>query len=154
MIRILTDSASDLTATDSARPGVYTVPLSVTFADGTGGLDGVELTADEFYAHLKVDKVPPRTSQPSPQSFMTIFEDAKENGDQVIAILISSNLSGTYQCARLAAESCDFEDVFFVDSRTASQGEGILIRHCHKRAGAAAGRVRQLDLPIHDRKHA
>ena len=34
MIRILTDSASDLTATDSARPGVYTVPLSVTFADG------------------------------------------------------------------------------------------------------------------------
>jgi len=128
MIRILTDSASDLTATDSARPGVYTVPLSVTFADGTGGLDGVELTADEFYAHLKVDKVPPRTSQPSPQSFMTIFEDAKENGDQVIAILISSNLSGTYQCARLAAESCDFEDVFFVDSRTASQGEGILIR--------------------------
>lgn len=116
MIRILTDSASDLTATDSARPGVYTVPLSVTLADGTGGLDGVELTADEFYAHLKVDKVPPRTSQPSPQSFMTIFEDAKENGDQVIAILISSNLSGTYQCARLAAESCDFEDVFFVDS--------------------------------------
>ena len=86
MIRILTDSASDLTATDSARPSVYTVPLSVTFADGTGGLDGVELTADEFYAHLKVDKVPPRTSQPSPQSFMTIFEDAKENGDQVIAI--------------------------------------------------------------------
>lgn len=59
MIRILTDSASDLTATDSARPGVYTVPLSVTFADGTGGLDGVDLTADEFYAHLKVDKVPP-----------------------------------------------------------------------------------------------
>lgn len=111
MIRILTDSASDLTATDSARPGVYTVPLSVTFADGTGGLDGVELTADEFYAHLKVDKVPPH--QPAqPQSFMTIFEDAKENGDQVIAILISSNLSGTYQCARLAAESCDFEDVF------------------------------------------
>ena len=59
---------------------------------------------------------------------MTIFEDAKENGDQVIAILISSNLSGTYQCARLAAESCDFEDVFFVDSRTASQGEAILVR--------------------------
>ena len=57
MIRILTDSASDLTATDSARPGVYTVPLSVTFADGTGGLDGVELTADEFYAHLKEDVI-------------------------------------------------------------------------------------------------
>lgn len=66
MIRILTDSASDLTATDSARPGVYTVPLSVTFADGTGGLDGVDLTADEFYAHLKVDKVPPAPASPAP----------------------------------------------------------------------------------------
>ena len=154
MIRILTDSASDLTATDSARPGVYTVPLSVTFADGTGGLDGVELTADEFYAHLKVDKVPPRTSQPSPQSFMTIFEDAKENGDQVIAILISSNLSGTYQCARLAAESCDFEDVFFVDSRTASQGEAILVREAlrlrdeeHLPAHAIAAELEQLKQP-------
>lgn len=128
MIRILTDSAADLTPTDSSRPGVYTVPLSVTFADGTCGLDGIDLDADEFYQHLKADKQPPRTSQPSPQSFMAIFEDAKASGDQVIAILISSNLSGTYQCARLAAESCDFEDVFFVDSRTASQGEGVLVR--------------------------
>ena len=46
MIRILTDSASDLTATDSARPGVYTVPLSVTYAAGTCGLVGVELSGD------------------------------------------------------------------------------------------------------------
>ena len=128
MIRILTDSASDLTATDSARPGVYTVPLSVTFADGTGGLDGVELTADEFYAHLKVDKVPPRTSQPSPQSFMTIFEDAKENGDQVIAILISSNLSGTYQCAKLAADMANVDNVLFVDSGHVCLSEALLVR--------------------------
>ena len=82
---------------------------------------------------------------------MTIFEDAKENGDQVIAILISSNLSGTYQCARLAAESCDFEDVFFVDSRTASQGEGILVREAlrlrdeeHLPAHAIAAELEQL----------
>ena len=103
MIRILTDSASDLTATDSARPGVYTVPLSVTFADGTGGLDGVELTADEFYAHLKVDKVPPRTSQPSPASFIELFEEAADAGDEVIVITLAQKLSGTFQCASLAA---------------------------------------------------
>ena len=76
------------------------VPLSVTFADGTTQLDDGTMTKDEFFVRLAEDSKLPRTSQPSPQSFMTIFEDAKENGDQVIAILISSNLSGTYQCAR------------------------------------------------------
>ena len=152
MIRILTDSASDLTATDSARPGVYTVPLSVTFADGTGGLDGVELTADEFYAHLKVDKVPPRTSQPSPQSFDDNFEDARENGDQVIAILDQVLTCPAPISARgWQRKSCDFEDVFFVDSRTASQGEGILIREAlrlrdeeHLPAHAIAAELEQL----------
>ena len=75
MIRILTDSASDLTATDSARPGVYTVPLSVTFADGTGGLDGVELTADEFYAHLKERKKTTRTRKKGRREIKESLED-------------------------------------------------------------------------------
>ena len=127
MIRILTDSASDLTATDSARPGVYTVPLSVTFADGTGGLDGVELTADEFYAHLKVDKIPPRTSQPSPASFMQVYEDAAAAGDEVLVITIGQKLSGTYQCAHLAAADVGLQ-VHIVDSEAASQAEALLVR--------------------------
>ena len=151
MIRIVTDSAADLTAAELSLPGIFVVPLSVTFADGTTQLDDGTMTKDEFFVRLAEDSKLPRTSQPSPQSFMTIFEDAKENGDQVIAILISSNLSGTYQCARLAAESCDFEDVFFVDSRTASQGEGILIREAlrlrdeeHLPAHAIAAELEQL----------
>ena len=127
MIRILTDSASDLTATDSARPGVYTVPLSVTFADGTGGLDGVELTADEFYAHLKVDKVPPRTSQPSPSAYIQAYEDAAAAGDEVIVITIAQKLSGTFQSARLAAADADFAP-YIVDSESATQGEALIVR--------------------------
>ena len=151
MIRIVTDSAADLTARDLDTPGVTVVPMGITFADGTATVDDGSMTKDEFFTRLAEDSKLPRTSQPSPQSFMTIFEDAKENGDQVIAILISSNLSGTYQCARLAAESCDFEDVFFVDSRTASQGEGILVREAlrlrdeeHLPAHAIAAELEQL----------
>ena len=142
MIRILTDSASDLTATDSARPGVYTVPLSVTFADGTGGLDGVELTADEFYAHLKVDKVPPRTSQPSPASFIELFEEAADAGDEVIVITVAQKLSGTYQCASLAAAETDAK-VYIIDSETATQGEAIIVREAIRlrEQGLSASRI-------------
>ncbi|MEE0802029.1 MAG: DegV family protein [Gemmiger sp.] len=128
MIRILTDSAADLTPADADRPYVYIAPLTVTFADGTNQLDGIDISGDAYYERLKGEKQLPRTSQPSPEAFLKVFEAAKEAGDQVIAILISSTLSGTYQCARMAAQSCDFEDVFFVDSRTGSQGEAILVR--------------------------
>lgn len=128
MIRILTDSAADLTAADARRPGVEVVPLHVLFADGTTVRDGVDITNDEFYHRLRgADKLP-RTSQPSPEDFMKVYESAKQAGDTVIGIFIASTLSGTFQCAKLAAEACEFEDVYFIDSGTGSQGEGILIR--------------------------
>ena len=53
MIRILTDSAADLTCADAALPGVTVVPLQVNFANGDTALDGVDITGDEYYARLK-----------------------------------------------------------------------------------------------------
>ena len=47
MIRIVTDSAADLTAAELSVPGVFVVPLSVTFADGTTQLDDGTMTKDE-----------------------------------------------------------------------------------------------------------
>ena len=128
MIRILTDSAADLTCADAALPGVTVVPLQVNFANGDTALDGVDITGDEYYARLKTEDKLPRTSQPSPDQFIEIFEDARAAGDEVVAVLLSSTLSGTWQCARLAAETCEFEDLYLVDSRTGSQGEAILVR--------------------------
>ena len=128
MIRIVTDSAADLTARDLETPGVTVVPMGITFADGTATVDDGSMTKDEFFTRLAEDSKLPRTSQPSPQSFMTIFEDAKENGDQVIAILISSNLSGTYQCAKLAADMANVDNVLFVDSGHVCLSEALLVR--------------------------
>lgn len=128
MIRILTDSAADLTCADAALPGVTVVPLQVNFANGDTALDGVDITGDEYYARLKTEDKLPRTSQPSPDQFIEIFEDARAAGDAIVAVLLSSTLSGTWQCARLAAETCEFEDLYLVDSRTGSQGEAILVR--------------------------
>lgn len=128
MIRILTDSAADLTLADATRPGVCIAPLQVLFEDGETVRDGVDITTEEFYTRLLACQKLPRTSQPTPESFIELYEDAKAAGDPVIAILLSTKLSGTYQCARLAAEACEFEDVYFIDSGSGSQGEAILVR--------------------------
>lgn len=128
MIRILTDSAADLTPADRARPGVTVVPLQVVFSNGDTALDGVDITGDAYYERLKGEEKLPRTSQPSPDQFIEVFEQARAAGDQVVAVLLSSTLSGTWQCARLAAETCEFEDLWVVDSHTGSQGEAVLVR--------------------------
>lgn len=76
MIRIITDSAADLTAAELTAPGVTVVPMTVTFADGTSREDDGSMTKDEFFARLAEDSKLPRTSQPSPAAFMQAYEEA------------------------------------------------------------------------------
>ena len=128
MIRIITDSAADLTPQEQQAPGVVVVPMAITFEDGSSIEDDGQMTKDEFFERLAADSKLPRTSQPSPDQFIEVFEQARAAGDQVVAVLLSSTLSGTWQCARLAAETCEFEDLWVVDSRTGSQGEAVLVR--------------------------
>ena len=127
MIRIVTDSAADLTTAELYAPGVTVVPLSVTFADGTTQLDDGTMTKDEFFVRLAEDSKLPRTSQPSPASFMQVYEDAAAAGDEVLVITIGQKLSGTYQCAHLAAADVGLQ-VHIVDSEAASQAEALLVR--------------------------
>ena len=127
MIRIVTDSAADLTAEQLSVPGIFVVPLSVTFADGTTQLDDGTMTKDEFFVRLAEDSKLPRTSQPSPASFIQVYEDAAAAGDEVLVITIGQKLSGTYQCAHLAAADVGLQ-VHIVDSEAASQAEALLVR--------------------------
>lgn len=127
MIRIVTDSGADLTKNETALPNVFVVPMTVTFADGTTVEDDGSMTRDEYFTRLAGENKLPRTSQPSPEAFMKAFSEAKEAGDEVVVITISQTLSGTWQCANLAAAEVE-ADVHIVDSRTATQGEAILVR--------------------------
>lgn len=142
MIRIITDSAADLTARDLETPSVAVVPMSITFADGTAALDDGSMTKNEFFARLAADSKLPRTSQPSPASFIQQFEDAAASGDEVVVITIAQKLSGTYQCAVLAAAETDAK-VYIVDSETATQGEAIIVREAVRlrEQGLSASRI-------------
>ena len=153
MIRIVTDSAADLTAEELSVPGIFVVPLSVTFADGTTQLDDGTMTKDEFFARLAEDSTRPRTSQPSPASFMQVYEDAAAAGDEVLVITIGQKLSGTYQCAHLAAADVGLQ-VHIVDSEAASQAEALLVREAVRLRDEEGLTAEDFSVPLFGRVYA
>ena len=104
------------------------LPIHLHTHDTSGNQVAAYLMAAEAGVDIvdcAIDSMSSTTSQPSPEAFMEVFEEAKAAGDEVVVILISSKLSGTFQCAKMAAEECEFNDAYFVDSDTASPGEYI-----------------------------
>ncbi|HHU74813.1 MAG TPA: DegV family protein [Clostridiales bacterium] len=125
-IRIITDSTSDISFAQAKTMGVTLVPLKVIFGD-TEYREGIEITIDEFYKKLvEADKLP-TTSQPSPDDFLKYFQEAKEAGDSVIVILISSKLSGTVQSALIAKDMVGYPDIHIVDSKNTITGLRTLV---------------------------
>ncbi len=126
-IKIITDSASDITQEEAEKLGIDVIPLIVSFGDEEY-LDGINLSQKQFYEKLIETDTLPKTSQITPFRFTEVFEKLTSNGDEVIVITISSKLSNTYNSAVLA--SYDFEDkVYVIDSFTATAGEKILCEY-------------------------
>ena len=123
-IRILTDSASDITA--PYPQNLIVMPLTIHFGSEEY-LDGVTIDHKTFYEKLVSGKELPTTSLIPPGQFEQVFDQAEAAGETVIAIIISSKLSGTYQSAVLAAEGRD--NVYVVDSLSATLGEQILVKY-------------------------
>lgn len=124
-VAVVTDSSADLSDTVLDRHRVSLVPLQVVFGNLTFR-DRVELKPDEFYRLLHETKELPTTSQPAPADFMRIFRDALDEADEVVAVLLSSGLSGTFQSAIAARRAAGLERVHLVDSGSASLGVGLL----------------------------
>lgn len=128
MIRILTDSASDILPAEAEQLGVTVIPLNVTLEDGTVLRDGVDMTPSAYYEILAGCRKLPTTSQPGPELFENFFLEAAAAGDEVISIFLSHALSGTYQCAKLAADMANVDNVLFVDSGHVCLSEALLVR--------------------------
>jgi len=124
-VKLIIDSASDITPAKAKEMGIIHVPMSITFGQ-TQYLDGVELDPKRFYELLIETDTLPKTAQISPYTFEQEFEKVIAQGDTPIAITISSKLSGTYQSACIAAEKFEGK-AFAVDSLNAALGEAILI---------------------------
>lgn len=125
MIKILIDSSADLTPQEISQKKVFMIPLQVAIQDKTY-LDGINLDHDTFYNILTSSSEFPKTSQPSPQAFLEAFEEVKANNDELICILLSSALSGTYQSAKLAKDMVDYDKIYLIDSLSAVSAIRIL----------------------------
>jgi DegV family protein with EDD domain len=128
-LAIVTDSTSDLPADLLAQYDITTIPLVVTMA-GRSYRDGVDLSPDEFYRLLAAQQGLTHTSQPAPGVFVETYRRLLEAGKKVIAIHLSSALSGTLRTAELARQQlidqgvAEPEDIAVVDSLNGSLGLG------------------------------
>ncbi len=124
-VAVVTDSAADLPAEEVDRLGVHVVPLRLFFGDEEY-LDKLSIQPAAFYARLAESAVQPQTSQPPPQDFRRQFELLTSHGHQVLAIPISSRLSGTCQAAEQSAARMPDHDIAIFDSRNAACGQALL----------------------------
>ena len=131
MIRILIDSSADFTAEEAKKHNLELVSINITMG-GKNYLDGVDLTRDEFYDLLVSNEEFPMTAQPSPQEFLDIFEDAKEKGDQLIYLSLSSALSGTFQSATLAKSMAEYDEIYLVDTLSATRAIRLMAEYACK----------------------
>ena len=137
-VRIVTDSAADLSDELVKELEVGVVPLTIRFG-AEEFVDRQDLTPDEFYARCAASPVLPETAAPSPGRFESAFRAAFDDGaDSVVCINISSGLSATMASAQNAARALEDRDVRVVDSRSVTWGLGSQVVAAARAAAAGA----------------
>jgi DegV family protein with EDD domain len=121
----VTDSTASLSEDFIKNNHIYVVPLSIIFGDESY-LEGVDITAEDFYPKLAASKVLPKTSQPAIGEFVELYKELKEKYKHAIAIHASSALTGTYQSSVAASSMVDYK-VEVIDSKIGSYPLGLMI---------------------------
>lgn len=124
-VALVVDSSCDLPDDLTDRHGMVLVPLQI-IADGKVYFDRVDLTSTELYQRMRQEPTLFSTSQPTPGAFRQAFQDGVAHGQEVLALMLSGALSGTYASAAAVARAPEFQTVTVVDTRTTSLGLGLL----------------------------
>lgn len=124
-IKIVTDNCCDLPLEIIKDYDIRIVNLLVRFGDRE--YKPGELTTDDFYEKMTTEKVLPQTSQPSTEEMMQTYNEALQDGSEVIGIHFTSQLSGTLQSAQVVTQNLENDRLHIFDSRKASLGQGIMV---------------------------
>lgn len=142
-VQIITDSASDLSPEKAREWNVHLIHMRVIFEDGVY-TDGVDIDKAQFYEKQAACKTLPKTTQCNPQEYCEAFQPLLDTGDEVVAILMSSKLSGTFQSACIARDLVEGgQRLHLVDSLNITVGEGLLVREAVRMrdAGKSAAEI-------------
>lgn len=130
-VKIISDSTCDLSPELLRQYDVSITPLSVCCGERVGA-DGTEITPDDIYEYVHAEGKLPQTSAVNVADYMEEFHRWTKQGCCVVHFCISSDFSSTYQNACLAAK--EVGNVFVVDSRNLSTGQGLLVLHAAEMA--------------------
>jgi DegV family protein with EDD domain len=151
-IALVTDSSCDLPQELFDRYQVHVVPVQLSFGDSPY-LDKVTITPDQFYTMLDERPEYPKTAQPSPQAFESLFTSLAAHYDSIVAVHLAGKLSGTYSnsltaAARVAKQTG--KTITVIDSKTLSGALGLVVLRLarliakgapHEDVVAEAGRI-------------
>lgn len=127
MLKIVTDSLSDITGDLTEKLGVSVVPVYVRFGEKVYR-DRVEITTEEFYRRLEHSPVLPTTTQPTPNDFAEVYKKLAKETKEILVVTLSSKLSGTYQSAVHAKEMVGGDvRIEVIDSKTVIMGLGLIV---------------------------
>ncbi|MDV4150198.1 DegV family protein [Clostridium sp. AL.422] len=123
-IALIVDSACDLSLETIKEKNIYLLPLRISYSHGEYR-DKIEISADEIYSNL--EKEIPKTSLPSTQDLEDMLISLENEGyTHVIAVTISSGLSGTFNSIRLALEDHPKLTSHVFDTKILAMPEGIV----------------------------
>ena len=146
-IQIVTDSTAYFTKEEAKKYNIVVVPLSVCF-EGEEFQEGFLDETGDFFERLERSKDFPTTSQPSAGAFASVYNEALKEGKEVLAIIFSSKISGTYNSAVLGAEMLESDKISVIDTHTSVGNLKHLVLEAHRMA--EDGRSRQRSSTIED----
>jgi DegV family protein with EDD domain len=137
-IAILVDSGSDVPKQYRDKYGMYVVPLTIIYKDAEYR-DGIDIQPEDVYARFSEEI--PSTSLPSPSTVADVFKQIKADGyEKVIAVAISSGLSGTFALMSSSGPAPEGLETFYVDTKNIGIGSGF--------AAIRAGELIEKGLPF------
>lgn len=123
-IAMLVDSGTDVPTEVIQQNPIYVIPLKIIYSETEEYIDKVTITQEEIYSRFPNEI--PKTSLPDGDAIHQIFDQIKADGfDQVLAVTISSGLSGTYNMVRLMAEHREDLEIQVVDTKSIGIGAGL-----------------------------
>jgi DegV family protein with EDD domain len=143
-VKIVTDTASDISHEEAQQLGIHLVPIYVRFGNVTYR-DGVDISTDDFYHKLSSTDVHPHTAAPSPGDFQEVYEEISKDTDEIVSIHITRKHSSTMESALVGKSMMDNKNcrIEILDSRGITMWQGM-VAIAAARAAAAGGSIQQV----------
>ena len=136
-VAIVTDSSPYIPANIIQENNIHVVPLIVIWGD-ENFYDGVDITPVEFYERLETAKIMPSTSQPSVADFEVLFRSLHNDGYEILALLLSEDLSGTVSSATQAKKLLPEATIEIVNTKTLAMALGFIVLAAARAANQGA----------------